>query len=240
MVFLIGFAETGFSFVEGGNLIKELSKWALFKGGSLNGFPDARLVVAGVPWTLRYEWFFYLSLPILAMMVNGKASGWYLLGSVLMVLMLFSGLKVELLFLFSFGFVPVVVGREFPGVLGVVRGKFFSCVCMALVFLVMMLGAYSAVQMIVLGIAFLIISLGNNVFGVLRNSGLKFLGEISYSVYLLHGLVLYVLFSMAGVFDFERWSLLAYVVLFPGVLLIVVLVSLCTYRVIEKPFMGGK
>lgn len=240
LVFLISFAEAGFFLVDGGKLIKELSKWALFKGGALNGFSDAKLVVAGVPWTLRYEWFFYLSLPILAVAVNGKTSGWYLLGSVLMVFMLFSGLKLELLFLFSFGFAPVVIKREFPSVFGVVRGGFFACACMVLVFFAMMLETYSVVQMIVLGVAFLIVSLGNDVFGVLRSSGLKFLGEISYSIYLLHGLVLYVMFSMADVFDFERWSLLAYEALFPGVLLIVVLVSLCTYRVIEKPFMGGK
>lgn len=240
LVFLVSFSETDFSLIDGGKLIKELAKWALFKGQALNGFSDAKLVVAGVPWTLRYEWFFYLALPILAVAVNGKTSGWCLAGRILMVFMLFSGLKFELIFLFSFGFFPVVMKRGLPSVLGVVRGRFFACVCMVLVLLAMMLEAYSATQMIVLGAAFLIISLGNDVFGVLRNGGLKFLGEISYSIYLLHGLVLYILFSMAGVFEFNRWSLLEYIALFPGVLLLVVLVSFCTYWTIEKPFMGGK
>src|SRR5271166_2382398 len=48
-------------------LMKPMLGWLLMLGApDLNGLPHTELLVAGVTWSLRYEWLFYLALPFLA------------------------------------------------------------------------------------------------------------------------------------------------------------------------------
>ena len=68
---------------------------------------------------------------------------------------------------------------------------------------------------------------------------MKILGDISYSTYLIHGLILYILFTILNIFNFNN-SLYLYYMYFPLVFLIVVLVSFATYIFIEKPFLHRK
>lgn len=42
--------------------LKWVSDWILFKGGSFQNF-ESGLVIAGVHWTLIYEWKFYFLYP---------------------------------------------------------------------------------------------------------------------------------------------------------------------------------
>jgi peptidoglycan/LPS O-acetylase OafA/YrhL len=79
---------------------------------------------------------------------------------------------------------------------------------------------------------------GNSFFGLLSNLGARTMGIVSYSVYLMHCLVLYgVLFALEGRVNisalpaWQYWALMFAVG--PGL----VLVALCTYRWIEYPFM---
>ncbi len=75
-------------------------------------------------------------------------------------------------------------------------------------------------------------------FGILRSSILKSLGEICYSTYLLHGVVLFVLIYLILGLDYsqhlspEKYSY-AIFALTP----IVILVSFIGYKYVEKPFM---
>jgi len=57
-------------------LLKTLNKalswmtFTIFGGPNLNGLKDTSRILAGVTWTLPYEWFFYFSLPVLALTVR--------------------------------------------------------------------------------------------------------------------------------------------------------------------------
>ena len=53
-------------------LIKDVVKWFLFIGGEINSYPDSRRITAGVTWTLKYEWVFYLCLPLLYFFLKNK------------------------------------------------------------------------------------------------------------------------------------------------------------------------
>jgi peptidoglycan/LPS O-acetylase OafA/YrhL len=47
-----------------------LGRWLMLGAGGkpdLNGYPETHLILAGVTWSLRYEWAFYLALPALAL-----------------------------------------------------------------------------------------------------------------------------------------------------------------------------
>jgi peptidoglycan/LPS O-acetylase OafA/YrhL len=96
---------------------------------------------------------------------------------------------------------------------------------------------YGYVQYFISLLVFLCFVYGNSLFGLLKIPAAKFLSTISYSIYLLHGIVLY--FVLHGVNRFypiesfspvEFWTL----ILFAGFL--VIIVSSVAYRFIEHPF----
>jgi len=86
-------------------------------------------------------------------------------------------------------------------------------------------------------LAFILIALGNDLFGFLKSKHLKLMGEISYSTYLLHGILIYI--SVHFVYGLEAtkslseqgfcWLMLAVTPFLIGV-------SFITYYFIEKPF----
>ncbi len=89
---------------------------------------------------------------------------------------------------------------------------------------------------LVLAAFFMPLALGNSFFGMLTQRPLILLGEISYSIYLIHGAVLYVAFDVL----FPRfmapttptWALTAGL---SAVAVTTVLTSWLTYSTIEKP-----
>jgi peptidoglycan/LPS O-acetylase OafA/YrhL len=245
VVFVISLMETGFV-VEVSGIIKELVMWALFSGASFNGFADSVHMTAGAHWTLRYEWLFYLSLPIVAAVFNWRSYGkYFVLSLFIMVLALpsvyFGFIVPKLAVLFFIGFVPVIIKVNFPRILSVMKCRFSSVVALIFLMVGMFISqGYSIIQMLVVGVPFTIIALGNDVFGVLKSSGLKALGEVSYSIYLTHGLVLYLLFSVFEVFSFGRGDSFHYNILLPVVLALVSASSVITFTVIEKPFIFAR
>jgi len=74
IVFTISLGKTNFV-IEFGGLGKEILKWGLFLGGTFNGFADSVHITAGAHWTLRYEWLFYISLPLIAAVFNRRLYG---------------------------------------------------------------------------------------------------------------------------------------------------------------------
>jgi len=143
----------------------------------------------------------------------------------------------KLALLFFIGFAPVIIKINFPEFLPLAKGRLSSLVVLVFIVSAMFMGqGYSIIQMLVLGVPFIMIALGNNVFGVLDSRGLKALGEVSYSIYLTHGLILYILFSVLEVFSFEEGGVLQYSAWLPVVLMLVAVCSIVTFSIIEKPF----
>jgi peptidoglycan/LPS O-acetylase OafA/YrhL len=88
-----------------------------------------------------------------------------------------------------------------------------------------------------IGIVFAVLSSGNTVLGILDMKPVRRLGEISYSVYLLHGLVLSGVFAIGPVRAFALQSNGRYwlAVALCGVLVIVV--ACLGYLLVERPGM---
>lgn len=108
-------------------------------------------------------------------------------------------------------------------------------VCTLSIIALFLTEAYSWPQMLSLAVIFSFIVCGYS-FGVLNHKGLKVLGEISYSIYLVHGLVLYILFTVINIVDLKTISLEKYYLFFFPAALLVSIVSLFTYKFIEFPF----
>ena len=90
---LIVFALSGAEFHESvGVLALEIIRWmsfTIFGVPDINGIERTKIILAGVTWSLPYEWFFYLLLPGFAF-INRVRVGWvYLVVSVAAVILIF-------------------------------------------------------------------------------------------------------------------------------------------------------
>ena len=63
------------------------------------------------------------------------------------------------------------------------------------------------------------------------------LGDMSYSIYLTHGVVLYSVFVLGGWFNFQAHGLLVYIATFPLIFVLVLLLSCTTYFGVERSFL---
>lgn len=228
--------------VPAGQLAGDVLRWATFTvagAPDLNQFGDTWRITAGVTWSLPYEWLFYASLPLQALLLRARVSlPAVLIGGVLLALILtvFQPLRFYLL-TFACGMFAAWLARSarWQAFAGRPLAGLPALVCLALLVLVFPT-LYDWWALAVLGIAFCLIAGGNDLFGLLRWRPSVLLGEISYSVYLLHGIVLFTLFhGIVGIDVAARWSPLAYSAVV--VALTPVLIALCalSFVAIERP-----
>lgn len=190
---------------------------------------------AGVTWTLYWEWAFYFSLPL-----------------VLLIKRKFDNITFTLAFLFVCYYLSRDVDRYWIGF-----AAFFAVgfLCRELVNYVKIkkvwldIGAVISFAVCVFviedpfalssvplfGILFFCICSGADIFGLLRFKGVVRLGEVSYSIYLIHGIFLFVMNKF-----FFSYSLpdvpLAYMSVATVTMVLMILASAFTYRYIELPF----
>jgi peptidoglycan/LPS O-acetylase OafA/YrhL len=206
----------------------------------LNGMENTSLILAGVPWTLAYEWGFYLSLPLLAVAI-GTIPPLPVLIIGFVGALDFAQFHAETRFMAPFlgGITAALLCRQ-SWFHNISRRKSASLIAIGAIGMAVTLfpTAYSLVPFALLCVGFALIAGGATLFGALTNPLSRMLGELSYSMYLLHGFVLFVLFDFvtgkrnARLFTpLHHWLLIS--------LTTPVLIFLCysTFRFIEKPAM---
>jgi peptidoglycan/LPS O-acetylase OafA/YrhL len=86
--------------------------------------------------------------------------------------------------------------------------------------------------------SFLIIAAGNDMFGLLNTQATKYLGKISYSIYLMHGIILFLTFRFILGYEFaSSLSRINFGLLILGITILIVVISSITYYFIEEPAM---
>lgn len=195
------------------------------------------LGVIGQTWSLHYEWLFYLALPILAVVAREKSSI-AIIGSALVLISLRSDIVSQpynfFIAHFLIGMLSASVLRAFPQLKGDGAIRSLAAVAVAAAAIRLSDLPYSNLTTALLGVAFFFVASGASVFGVLTAVGAKRLGNVSYSVYLLHGLIINLLMQFQRynanlVFTTERFWIVTFVTY--GV---VVVVSFATYYAIER------
>jgi peptidoglycan/LPS O-acetylase OafA/YrhL len=97
---------------------------------------------------------------------------------------------------------------------------------------------FSPAPLLLLTTAFAIIACGNTLFGALEWAVARGLGDMGYSVYLLHGLVLFAAFGIVlGPVRTAALSPLAHWTMIWACTPVVVTLSFATFRLIEAPAM---
>jgi peptidoglycan/LPS O-acetylase OafA/YrhL len=264
-IVLIAFVVTGFTVRESPILVlKEIVQWATI-GVPLGIFPDingylgTHMINAGVAWSLRYEVLFYFSLPLLGLFSRKHWTlVWFIFFSALYGLMFrlthassFSGgewaefvnnLSMFFGLGFSLGMLTAYLKTGLPETWELFfRRKFWAVLALALVFIQFYKNypAYSVRQSIYLIFPFMIVAFGNDLFTLLRRRPLLFLGKISYSIYLVHGVVIFVLSrALSFWMPFESLNPIGFwaFTLFSGSVAIVL--STAIYRWVELPWLS--
>lgn len=221
--------------------LKALGRWVMFIGSPINGFQDTVRINASVQWTLLYEAVFYLSLPVLYCLLRRKLPGMAVIIALIALACLWGEyhhhFHNRFIKLFAVGIAVAVFEDRMRQWQIDFKGVRCTLVAVAILLISMKLKSYSTLQMLILGIPFALFVLGSSLSGMLEIRGLKILGEASFSIYLLHGIVIYSVFSLLGVYDFTTPDPLSYVLYLPLIVLLTSSISVATYWCIEHPFL---
>jgi peptidoglycan/LPS O-acetylase OafA/YrhL len=226
-------------------LAQEIGHWLTFDAGPLLGFADAGRMVAFVPWSLRYEWVFYALVPVIGIAwaaLGLRAWPVYAVSAMTLVLAVLPRdipvLQINSMFLapFALGGCAATIDRQ-SRLADILRGGWgvaLVLLALALVFRTQVT-AYAPVPFLLLACVFLPIALGNSVFGLLSSRPLQILGAISYDVYLVHGLVLYVAYTLLLPSALGDAGMLSSLVQLIVLGFVVIAVSIGLHRLVERP-----
>ncbi|WP_264522452.1 acyltransferase family protein [Flavobacterium sp. N1994] len=224
---------------------KELFYWGTFTMLStppINNSQLTEIINAGVVWSLPYEWWFYFSLPIISLLILRKGtSKFYMIMSLLFVVGFYKYKGLSSYHVLSF-----VGGAIAPFIIkyGQTKIKFNSIifsiillVCLAFILFLPITDKYTRKVLTI--VVFNLIALGNSVFGILKSATLKFLGEISYSTYLIHGIIIFtVMYFYFGLETAANLSATEFCLTIFSITPIVVFISFLSFKNIEKPCMN--
>lgn len=253
---IVALLSTRGVFMTWGHIFGERLRWivfTIFGNPFINGVADTRTIMAGVTWTLPYEWAFYLSLPLLALLTGRIPPFRYFalgLGSVFVLAAAYNlddMFGMEISFRPAFWRVMPFAGGLAAAVLArsgrfrrLAASKFSTLIILACFAAVLRYeNAYDFIPLLLLSAAFALIACGNNLAGLLTNAASRMLGEISYSLYLLHGIFLYVTFKFViGIQNAKSFSPAAHWAVVICVAPLVIFGCYATYRFIERPALG--
>lgn len=241
IILIVVAVETGFELnVELHTLAVEVLRWLVFYGAPINDFINTKIIIAGVDWSLKYEWIFYFSLPLISILLS---RGWlfvFLLNFLLLFLFVypvtFYSINTKYFLLFSIGGFAAYLCKNLKSNQMNFDNPYISSVCMlALVFSIFYPNTLDLYHIVSMTVFFVLIALGNNLFGLFSLKCSILLGEISYSIYLLHGVLLYLIFSLFNIADLSQVSFHLYLMTMPIACSFILLISCATFLFIEKP-----
>lgn len=224
------------------SIMKEIAKWIFLRSPDINGYFKTWMIVAGVTWTLVFESWFYFSLPFLSGAFLQKHSVWKRLISLGIAVGLFEfyHLRIAITATFLGGILAVYWCMD-AGRTKLARSTTATIVaaaCVASVFF-FLIDPFNAPGIALLSIFFVTIASGNTIFGLLRASSSRWLGEVSYSMYLCHGLILWIIVQnilprFRAFHPTTGWFALWAI----GTTPIVVLFSSASFLFVETPFIA--
>ncbi|HTL81940.1 MAG TPA: acyltransferase [Bacteroidia bacterium] len=229
------------------DIAKEIFEWTTFNFSGdrpVNGLHQMYFINAGVTWSLIYEWLFYFSLPLFTLLFTRKNASPLVIGfSVLLIALILWKVPIELIHIYSFGggiAAAFLLRMEKFRVL-LARNIFsFAALILLIAMILIFHSPNSILPIIITSFVFLIIAGGNSLFGFLTLPVSKMLGKISYPLYLLHAIILFITIEyFPGANYVSHLSIAHYYLLISGTCIVSVLLCLLVHYTIELPVMNS-
>lgn len=211
--------------------------------GWLNGQPDvngyrAVHLLAGVTWTIYWEWLFYASLIAIAPFARSRRHLWIVAAALVVAVAGKLFLKSEAmgfaaLFLYGMATASLLHAGIGPRVSDRV-GSALSLAALVAVFGTSG-GGYGSLVGLLLAPVFYLICSGTTLFGLLTTTSARRLGAISYSLYLMQGLALALVFSIPPLRAAAIETTATFWFIGTLCMALLILASTLTYRWIELP-----
>ena len=230
-----------------GPLLKPLSFWlTTIAEPDLLGYQYSKRINANVLWSLRCEWIFYFGLLPVCVLASSAARKYvsslsiclFILGALLAFREVYPGTGFpQFAPLFPIGMLGYEIQSR-PKWREVLSSRHASYASLSVLALSLCLQPHSTVQLLGLSTFFFCVACGNDYFGVLRRPGSLVLGESSFSIYMIHAIILSIVFTegQLGAADFATGWLPVWL---PLIALLVSLVSQASYLIIERPAIGA-
>ncbi|MDA6069778.1 acyltransferase [Flavobacterium sp. AC] len=225
--------------------LKSTLSWLFFnvsKNSNLNGLEDTFILNSGITWTLPYEWTFYFLLPLIALWfkikVNLKAVLAFTAAAAVIMIINKSSLRHFMPFVGGIIVAILLNTKKFEGIL---KQKKYTLLAILLLSISVYFfnGGRKPIQIVISSVVFLIIASGNNFFGILSSAFSRKFGQITYSLYLLHGILLFIIFYF--IIGLERAKTLTntefWLVITASVFPLILICQL-TFKYIELPLMS--
>jgi len=241
MLYIV-FARTGLQLHEpagvvAGSVLQWLALGVIDTQPDVNAY-QASLVLAKVTWTISYEWAFYASLIVTAYFARGRTHLLYVLGALALclsgkVFLRIDAMGFAALFLSGMAVASLLHENVKPKISPNVSSA-MALTCLTVIFATSEAG-YGTATAVLLALFFYLVCSGATLFGLLTTTAAHRLGNVSYSLYLMQGLVLTVAFSNASIRTFAMASPQQYWAV--GVLCacVLLLASALGYAFIERP-----
>lgn len=246
LLLLVVFFESKFLLLDyAGRNAEDILKWYLFTllgTPDINRHKDTYLIVAGVQWSLVYEWVFYLFLPIAAYFFY-KIKTPKILLVICSLLLLLIIIKNELRFIYFPAFLSGLIAsflvkmEKFTRFSRHIKSSVIILLCLFFIFI--FFNKFDVIPFVFATILFCLIAGGNSFFGILNTKISAILGRLSYSIYLLHGIVLYLAMNhIIGIETVRSLSITEYCLVIAACLISILIISAITYYFIETRFVA--
>jgi len=224
-------------------LVGQVLGWLTFDRPDINQYHQSGMLISNVTWTLAYEVFFYLALPLLGVVFIYRGPWLQVVLCLIGVYALYQvigwehSLKKHFLASFLGGIAAAYWVRR-PNL--VAWGQTHAATAVALLALILAMTlfkrAFSLMPLLLLGMFFVVVASGNPLWGALRLHSIRWLGEISYSTYLLHGYVLWIMVQqLPHLMSFNPQNPAFYLLLMAVCSCLLIVIASLTFLYIEKP-----
>ncbi|ABA72223.1 acyltransferase [Pseudomonas fluorescens] len=228
-------------------LLKQSLLWLTFDRPDVNQYPQTGMLISNVTWTLAYEVFFYLALPLAALVFVYRSNWRQVVLCLIGIYALYQlvgwehSLKKHFLASFLGGITAAYWVRR-PQLVAWSRTTLASIIALAALALAFTAfnRAFKTAPLFLLSLFFVIVASGNTLFGALKPRSIRWLGEISYSTYLLHGFVLWLMVQrLPLLLHLDARETWVYLPLMAACTCLLILISSATFLYIEQPGMNA-
>jgi len=234
--------------IASGQMLVDGVRWLLFVGNYHIGSIPTANINAGVEWTLRLEWLLYLSIPLIYLLnraTGGRFRMLLIMGSIGGILAIAVALRLwgtaytdpRPVLGFATGYLAWHYRDRFLAfrASGMAASLAIGLAVIALFFTSSTF--YYLIFLALLAVVFYIVSSGNSLFGLLESKTLMSVGEVSYSLYLIHGIVLYFIKQIPD--SLIQHNFIFYTLLSTLFFVASFYVARLTYLYVEKPFISS-